>query len=425
MPDSRLGQQEAPIVPDNDREQDSAPTPDEGWEFVEEMLSKPGFVPRDRYWLHVLLLLATLASTVFAGGQWANRSLVYAVEGTAAFIEDGLAFGLSLLLFLTVHEFGHYFAARRHRVRTSLPYYIPLPFIGIGTLGAVIRIRQPIPSMRSLFDIGVAGPVAGFVMVFVILLGSLVALPPPDYLLDLPGHEEMKDHIRDTGRFPETMPEPATVEDIETVNIVVGQTLLFWAMTSMFDDMPPMYEMYHYPALFAAWLGLFFTALNLLPVGQLDGGHILYSLVGPRWHGVLARGFVLVLLLSGGVGFLSDAAPGMYELRVWLGPYNWFVLTAIYYLYLLRIFDGNHGQIAPALLGLMIVSVLVLLSEPLVSAVGHTGWLIWCLLIVLLIKVDHPPVRRSEPLSRGRKLLGIAAMIIFVLCFSLQPFTVV
>ncbi len=385
----------------------------------------PGFFPPDRYWLHIVLFLATLASTVFAGAQWANRSLIYATEGAAAFIEDGLAFALSLLLFLTVHEFGHYFAARHHRVRTSLPYYIPLPFIGIGTLGAVIRIRQPIPSMKSLFDIGVAGPVAGFAIAFVILLGSLVALPGPEYLMALPGHEAMKDYIEETGRFPDRMPEPTSPEDLESINIVVGQTILFWAMTSLFEDAPPMYEMYHYPALFAAWLGLFFTALNLLPVGQLDGGHILYSLVGPRWHRILARGFVLVLLVSGGVGFQSDMAPGMHELRVWLGPYNWVVIAAIYYLYLLRMFDGHHGHIAPTLLGLMVATVLILLSEPLVYAVGHTGWLIWCLLIVVLIKVDHPPVRQIEPLSRGRKLLGVATMIIFVLCFSLQPFTVV
>ncbi len=392
---------------------------------MQELMSTPGFFPRDRYWLHVVLFLATLASTVFAGGQWANRALIYESEGMVAFVEDGLAFGLSLLLFLTVHEFGHYFAARRHRVRTSLPYYIPLPFIGIGTLGAVIRIRQPIPSMKSLFDIGVAGPVAGFVIAFVILLGSLIALPPPEYLMSLTGHEAMKDHIEETGRFPESMPEAASVEDQASINIVVGQTILFWAMTSLFDNAPPMYEMYHYPALFAAWLALFFTALNLLPVGQLDGGHILYSLVGPRWHRILARAFVLLLLLSGGIGFLADSAPGIYELRVWLGPYNWVALTAIYYLYLLRIFSGNHGHIAPALLGLMVVTVLALLSEPLVHAVGHTGWLIWCLLIVVLIRVDHPPVRQSAPLSRRRKLLGVAAMIIFVLCFSLQPFTVV
>ncbi len=395
------------------------------WDRYEKLMEIPGFVPGDRYWLHITLFVATLASTTFAGAQWANRILIYQKVGPVAFIEDGLIFSVSLLLFLTVHEFGHYFAARSHGVRTSLPFYIPLPLIGIGTLGAVIRIRQPIPNMRSLFDIGVAGPVAGFIMAFVILLGSLMALPSPDYLLDLPGHREMKEHITETGRFPDEMPSAPAESDVGTVNIVVGQTLLFWAVTSLFDDVPPMYEMYHYPALFAAWLGLFFTALNLLPVGQLDGGHILYSLVGRKWHRILARSFVVLLLLSGGVGFLSDMAPGMNDLRVLLGPYTWVVLTAIYYLYLRRMFDAHHGYIAPILAGMMAVTVLISAGETLAPTLGHSGWLLWCLLIVFLIRVDHPPVRETEQLSRGRTLLGIAAMVIFVLCFSLQPFTVV
>ncbi len=411
MPES---QQETPALPVTDAER------------VEQLLATPGYFPPDRYWLHILLFLATLASTVFSGGQWANRILAYDMEGTAAFIEDGLVFGVSLLLFLTVHEFGHYFAARYHGIRTSLPYYIPLPLIGIGTLGAVIRIKEPIPNMNSLFDVGVAGPVAGFVIACVILFGALVTLPSPEYMMDLPGHDEMKDYIAEHGRFPDSAPAPAApVEgEVEVVNIVVGQTLLYWAATSLFDDIPPMYEMYHYPALFAAWLALFFTALNLLPVGQLDGGHILYALVGRRWHRILARGFVLALLLSGGVGFMFDAAPGMDEFRIWLGPYNWVALTAIYYLYLLRVFNANHGQIAPALLGLMLVTVLVSLAEPVANAIGHSGWLVWCLLIVFLIKVDHPPIAQTQPLSRGRILLGVISMIIFVLCFSIQPITV-
>lgn len=405
-------------------DQETAAQTQSEWDRYEELMSLPGFMPPDRYWLHIALFLVTLASTVFSGAQWANRSLIYENRGVVAFIEDGLVFSISLLLFLTVHEFGHYFAARWHGVRTSLPYYIPLPFIGIGTLGAVIRIRQPIPSTKSLFDIGVAGPIAGFVMACIVLLGSLVMLPSPEYMLDLPGHEEIKEHIGETGRFPDEMPPPANVDDVQTVNIVVGQTLLFRAATSLFDDAPPMYEMYHYPALFAAWLGLFFTALNLLPVGQLDGGHILYSLVGRRWHQILARGFVSILLLSGGVGFLSDASPGMDELRIWLGPYNWVALTAVYYLYLRRMFDANHGFIAPTLLVLIILTVVVSLSDALAASFGHTGWLIWCMLIVFLIKVDHPPVMETGPLSPRRKLLGIVSMIIFVLCFSLQPFTV-
>src|SRR5690606_7539618 len=122
------------------------------------------------------------------------------------FLADGLLFGLSLLLFLTVHEFGHYFAARRHGIATSLPYYIPLPFVGVGTLGAVIRIREPIPSMRKLFDIGAAGPIAGFVVALGVLLYAFATLPPPTYMMDQLGHEELKAFIAQSGRFPEGLP---------------------------------------------------------------------------------------------------------------------------------------------------------------------------------------------------------------------------
>ncbi len=383
----------------------------------------PAHVPqRDRYWLHIFLFLATLASTILAGGQWSGRTLLYALEGTGAFISDGLLFAVSLLLFLTVHEFGHYFAARRHGVDVTLPFFIPLPFIGIGTLGAVIRIRQQVPDLRSLFDIGVAGPIAGFVIAFALLIGSLVFLPPPEYLLDMDGHDEMKAVIVETGAFPAEM--PVSEADENTVAIIVGQTLLYRAVTSFFDDVPPMYEMYHYPVLFAAWLALFFTALNLLPVGQLDGGHVLYSLVGARWHRLLARGFVFLLLVSGGVGLLLEPGPGVTELRDWLGPYNWLALTVVYYFYLRKVFSGNHVVIAPSLLFVVAVTLALVLVPSVGSTIGHSGWLIWCLLIVFLIKVDHPPVLYTAPLSPGRRLLGIAAMIIFILCFSIRPFTV-
>ncbi len=385
----------------------------------------PELQSRDRYWLHILLFLVTLASTVFAGAQWANRILVYELQGIRSFVEDGLNFAVPLLLFLTVHEFGHYFAAKAHKVRTSLPYFIPLPLpmLTIGTLGAVIRIREPVPNMRSLFDIGVAGPIAGFVAAVAILMLTLATLPSPEYILDLEGHHALKRYVVDTGSFPDEMLAEDSTN--EPVVLVVGQTILYWALTSLFEDVPPMYEMYHYPALFAAWLGLFFTALNLLPVGQLDGGHILYALVGPKWHGFLARGFVLLLLLSGGIGFLIEQAPGVSDVRQWMGPYVWIGLTAIYYLYLRKMYRGHHGMIAPSLLGLIILTLGVRLVEPVALAIGHSGWLVWSLLIVFIIKVDHPPVLYSEPLTPARRRLGILAMAIFILCFSLKPFSIV
>ena len=135
-----------------------------------------------RYWLHILLFVATLGATVYAGVDLAGRWLIYSrPDGTLPAIFDGLRYSLSLLFFLTVHEFGHYFAARDHGVEVTLPYYIPSPFFfvpfNIGTFGAVIRIRDQVPNSKKLFDIGVAGPIAGFVAALVVLAIGLATMP--------------------------------------------------------------------------------------------------------------------------------------------------------------------------------------------------------------------------------------------------------
>lgn len=381
----------------------------------------------ERYWLHISLFLATLISTVWAGGSMVGRFEYYEAMGrwwtvfglrfNVDFLLDGLRFGGSLLLFLTVHEFGHYFAARYHSVRTSLPYYIPFPFNGIGTFGAVIRIRDQVPSLKKLFDIGVAGPVAGFVVSLAVLGYGLATLPGPEFLLGVPGHEALKQYILDFGSFPSRMDVP---QDPNTISLVVGQTPLYWLLTRFTADVPPMWEMYHYPFLFAGWLGLFFTALNMLPVGQLDGGHVLYALVGPVWHGRLARGFVLLLLASGAIGFVGETAAFRSqslarELAVWAG------LSVVLFLYLRRMLGSDLATIAPSLLGLVtLAAVAEGIGAPLLT-LGYSGWLIWCALIVFLVRVDHPPVLVHEPLTRGRRALAYASLVIFVLCFSLKP----
>lgn len=394
-------------------------------------------VPKDRYWLHIGLFLLTLLTTVFAGGQMAGRTAYYEVSGitfsilglslNSAFLLDGLRFGASLLLFLSVHEFGHYFAARRHGIRTSLPYFIPFPFNGIGTFGAVIRIREKIPSMTKLFDIGAAGPVAGFVAAVAVLLFGLITLPSLDYVQDLGEHESLQSHIENYGQFPTEVPSSPSSET--TAILVVGTTPLYWFLTQFFDDVPPMWEMYHYPFLFAGWLGLFFTAVNLLPVGQLDGGHMLYALVGPRWHRRFARIFVVLLLISGGVGFMSDAGPLIAEtfsrwvsrpgLNSEIAP--WLVLSAIILFYVKRIFSNETGLVVAVLFGVLGAIAALSWSTQTVASIGYSGWLFWCLLIVVMIRVEHPEVEEMEPLNPARKALAILGLVIFALCFSIKP----
>ncbi len=414
----------------SEADEPSVPDPD-----VEPTQNGQADVPRreakDRPWLHGLLFVLTLATTVLAGAQWVNRVLYYEAQGETVsllfttvpmgWLVDGLRYAIPLLGFLTVHEFGHYFAARYHRVSTSLPYYIPFfPQLNlIGTFGAVISIRQAIPSKRKLFDIGAAGPLAGFVVALGALIYGFATLPPPEYLLDLTGHEALKEHIRQYGTFPDTPPDPASGAMV----IVVGQTPLFWLLSQFFANVPPMYEVYHYPVLFAGWLGLFFTALNLLPVGQLDGGHILYALFGPTWHRRLAQAFVVLLLLLGGMGYVREAqsyTEGMGPL--WQSG-AWLLLALIFYGYLTRIFEAIRSRLV-ALTGLMAAVGIAALVGPALLAYGYTGWLIWTLLIVFLVRVEHPPVMHAEELTPTRRVLGYVALAIFLLCFSIQPLSV-
>ena len=215
--------------------------------------------PRERYLLHAALFLVTVASVWAAGGPL-------------------LALGLLPILFS--HEMGHYIACRRYGVSATLPYFIPSPWYPIafpavwiplsfvGTLGAVIRIRSPIPNRKALFDIGLAGPVAGFVVCLPILvLGLLEA------------------EIRPT--------------DPDALGIALGEPLLFqWMSQLVVGEVPAESTMYLGPLGLAAWFGLFITALNLIPIGQLDGGHVTYAWLGPRAFAISRMGSWICLALT-------------------------------------------------------------------------------------------------------------------------------
>jgi membrane-associated protease RseP (regulator of RpoE activity) len=211
---------------------------------------------QDRIWLHGLLFVLTVASTTLAGiGHYmAFRAdfLPAPVQWSARLIGPGLFYSVTILAILGCHELGHYFACRYYDVDASLPYFLPVPITLTGTLGAFIRIREPIPTKRMLFDIGIAGPLAGFaVAVPALLLGvslSHVAKLPADFS----GYE-------------------------------LGEPLLFKLVEWLtWGSVPDGYSLNLHPIAFAAWFGLLATALNLFPVGQLDGGHICYAVLGRR-----------------------------------------------------------------------------------------------------------------------------------------------
>jgi membrane-associated protease RseP (regulator of RpoE activity) len=179
-----------------------------------------------------------------------------------AMLLGGLPFSLTLMAILLAHEFGHYLAATYHRVDTSLPYFIPSPFW--GTFGAFIRVRSPIYSKRALFDIGAAGPISGFVFLLPALAVGLA-------------FSKVIPNIANQGLVQFGAP------GLE----LILEKLIFPGVRSA--------DIYLHPVARAAWFGMFATALNLLPIGQLDGGHILYSFF-PRRHGLISKALCVVLI---------------------------------------------------------------------------------------------------------------------------------
>jgi membrane-associated protease RseP (regulator of RpoE activity) len=243
--------------------------------------------PKRRPWLHILLFLITLLSTLCVGAR-----LQYDFshnQNLSAFAEDqpwllpwtwaladwhrlamGIPFSLCLLGILTAHEMGHYVLCLRRKVYATWPFFIPFPSL-IGTMGAFIRIRSPIRSRRDLFDIGIAGPIAGFIVAVPVLFFSLLASKP------------LTEQTANSGIF--------------------GLPLIFTVAHHIFAAMgshAPIAQMkasqlYLHPTAIAAWVGMFATALNLIPGGQLDGGHIVFA-ISPRSHRAVSLLAILVLL---------------------------------------------------------------------------------------------------------------------------------
>jgi len=199
----------------------------------------------DRPLLHLLLLAATLVTTTMAGTRIAGLEPT-SLRALAA----GLPFSITLLAILLTHESGHYLMCRRHGIVASLPYVLPAPFFPLGTFGAVIRVRSRFPDRRALFDMGAAGPWAGFVVALVAMVIGL--------------------RLSTVGG---PVPEGPT--------ILLGDSLLTSFLARIVLHAEPDTVMLH-PVAFAAWAGMLVTSLNLLPAGQLDGGHVLYAARGRR-----------------------------------------------------------------------------------------------------------------------------------------------
>ena len=249
-----------------------------------------GKPPRERYWLHGLLLLGTLFTTLVVGArmefnflnnlppfalgdEWLPFFPVAWALSHPSRLLLGVPFSATLLGILLTHEMGHYLFCRYYRVRATLPFFIPAPTM-IGTLGAVIRIKAPIRSRAALFDIGIAGPIAGFVMAVVTLAVAMI------------------------------LSKPLTISGASGIQL--GFPAIFFVVHDLLRQLAPAHSIaslplarvYLHPTAVAAWVGMFATALNLLPSGQLDGGHIVYAL-SPRAHRIISWLTVIVLVFLG------------------------------------------------------------------------------------------------------------------------------
>jgi membrane-associated protease RseP (regulator of RpoE activity) len=311
---------------------------------------------KQNYPLHIALFLVTFITTTIAGVEWTTGTMgPYEFEVLA----KGLPYSLSILFMLGTHEFGHFFAAVYHKVKATLPFFIPFPpvpgFFNFGTFGAVIKTRSPVLSNKAMFDIGIAGPLAGFVACLILLVYGFLNLPGEEYILQI-------------------HPDYFTPEyGIGAVGLEFGDTILFALLrdllTSPGQFVPPMSEIYHYPYLCVGWFGLFVTAMNMIPVGQLDGGHIVYSMFGERTQETVASISMLILFGLGALGFAETF------LEMHLG-------------------------------------------------IGWTGWLFWGFILYFFIKVKHPPVQTFEKLDSKRMVLGYISLAVLILSFSPTPFIV-
>ncbi len=243
-------------------------------------------------------------------------------------LKQGATFAGALLSILTAHEAGHYVACRRYGVDASLPFFIPAPPLFIaGTFGAFIKIKSPIPSRRALFDIGVAGPLAGFIVALPVALAGLLTLQPPASLTE--------------GAF------------------ILNDPLLFQLMARALGV--ELMNAQGGPLYFAAWIGLLVTALNLIPVGQLDGGHASYAVFGSRIHKRLGQTAFIAMSTLAILGWLWHSSP--------------------------------------------------------------SGFL-YAVLLAVMLRVRHPQPEDDTPLDRSRLIVALITLLVFALSFTPFPLTI-
>lgn len=295
------------------------------YELGEHILIASPFSPaKERLWINYVLAIATIFMTMIEGSYLFGANPLT----SSADILKGLPFTIAIMTVLGAHEAGHYIVAKKHGMQTSLPYFIPFPN-PIGTIGAVIRHRGPIPSRKALFDVGISGPIIGLIVSIIVTAIGLL--------------------------------QPPIVQTAQHLQIELGTPLLFELVNRIIPTGDG--SIIHYPIAFAGWVGMLVTALNLIPAGQLDGGHVLRAMIGEKAK--KASRIIPFILISLG-----------------------FYITVIL---------NSNGSI----------------------------WVLWGIFLSFFAAAGHPkPLNDDIPLGKGRMALGIITFFLGLLCFTLVPFQI-
>lgn len=413
--------------------------------------------------IHIGLFLITIVTTTIAGTEWMYSKYVFWVPEEAQMSLDdflnGLSFSIPFLLILTFHEFGHYFTAKHHKIDVTLPFYIPmwLGFLlmpSFGTMGAFIRIKDKIFSLRHYFDVGISGPLAGFVIAIGVIGYGYTHLPEPEQIyqihpeykefgLEYPAHVYSYDFARkqDSIHYLERRAMDSLIFASENpvadwgypdfqaqdayTSIYFGKPLLYNLIENylLSEDVliPREEEIMHHPFLLAGLLALFFTALNLLPIGQLDGGHITFGMFGAKNHGIISRILFTVFIFYAGLGLIT-----IHDLQdVGLSSSLEYLVMILGYLYFIYISAKSmFNQRRNRMLFATCIFVMQFALNYLYGLEGYSGWLLFAFLLGRVLGVDHPPVLDHRPLNTPRMILGWVALIVFVLSFSPEPLVI-
>ncbi|HAA15727.1 MAG TPA: site-2 protease family protein [Cytophagales bacterium] len=370
---------------------------------------------------HLLLFIATFFTVTLTGALvYAPGPMPEPVEDTFAwywaFFSQGFYFSIPFLGILLAHEMGHYVVSRLRKVDTSLPYFLPFVPAILGTLGAVIVMRGQRNTRKDYFDIGIAGPLAGWVLAIGVMWYGYATLPPAEHIFEIhPEYEAYGTDYADYVFDPEVMLADTALADSLVGQIYFGTNLtmkFFEAVVADPERIPPQREIMHFPFIMAGFWALFFTALNLLPIGQLDGGHILYGLVGAKRQRIVSATIFLGFIMYAGLGLINPYSPPM--VLAWQLPgYGFFLFF---------IFRGLEQSIPTRIMtALAVLTFQFGFAFFFPEVTGFNGWLVFAFLLGRVVGVYHPVAPIDVPLDRNRQILGWIALIIFILSFSPEP----